>query len=216
MVFALLELPNLTAGAARIVAIVAGLLLLTVIVLLTAPWLAAQVLRLLQHALDTFGYGTNVLADTVDRWGTQAVATLSLLRSIRVYAFTLGWSLLVWLCTFAWFGAFLTAIGLPQRYPLVIVGATFASLAKALPFITIGGFGAHEAGWTLGFSLTGMATATAITSGFAVNILTLLMSVICGGAALLFLSMSIRRATPPVIDATGEAAVDTVGFAKDL
>ena len=99
------------------------------------------------------------------------------------------------MATFAWFGALLSAIGLPQRYPLVVVGSTFASLAKALPFITIGGFGAHEAGWTIGFTLTGMETATAISSGFAVNILTLLMSVLFGGVTLLFIGGSSRSAS---------------------
>ncbi|MFQ5577338.1 MAG: hypothetical protein ACE5G8_10175, partial [Anaerolineae bacterium] len=66
-------------------------------------------------------------------------------------------------------------------------GATFAVLSKAIPFISIGGLGAHEAGWTVGFSLIGFNRATAILSGFAVNILTILSSVLLGAAATLLL-----------------------------
>ena len=96
--------------------------------------------------------------------------------------------------TFAWFGAFLRAIGLRLSYSLTVVGATFGTLAKAIPFLTVGGFGAHEAGWTLGFSLLGMETQPAIASGFSVNILTLCVSIVLGGSAFLFLTLSRARA----------------------
>ena len=119
--------------------------------------------------------------------GQQAVDHFRRIRSTRAYAITLGWSLLTWIGTFGWFAASMQGIGVGQPFGLVVVGATFASLAKAVPFITVGGFGAHEAGWTVGFSLVGMPVSTAIASGFAVNILTLLMSVVFGGTALIFM-----------------------------
>ena len=61
-----------------------------------------------------------------------------------------------------------------------IVGATFAVLTKALPLVTVGGLGAHEAGWTVGFMLVGFDKEIAIATGFAVNILTLLSSLVFG------------------------------------
>ncbi|MCB0132209.1 MAG: hypothetical protein KDD78_15220, partial [Caldilineaceae bacterium] len=111
-----------------------------------------------------------------------------------------------WLAMFACFTAFLSAVRLPQQYSIVIVGSTFATLAKALPLMTIGGFGVHEAGWALGFSLTGMETGLAITSGFAVNILILLTSSCLGGAALLW----INRAKWPLLGR--EPAMAQSGF----
>ncbi|MDH3674261.1 MAG: hypothetical protein OES12_02105, partial [Anaerolineae bacterium] len=57
---------------------------------------------------------------------------------------------------------------------------TFAVLSKAVPFISVGGLGAHEAGWAVGFMLVGLDKTTAISSGFAVNILTLLTSIVFG------------------------------------
>jgi uncharacterized membrane protein YbhN (UPF0104 family) len=123
----------------------------------------------------------------------QAVDRLQKMRTFHIYTFTLGWSLLTWVGTFAWFAAFMQGIGIGQPFGLVVVGATFAMLAKAVPFITVGGFGAHEAGWTLGFSLVGMPVALAIASGFAVNLLTLLASTIFGGGALILMQAQERR-----------------------
>ncbi|MCB0085481.1 MAG: flippase-like domain-containing protein [Caldilineaceae bacterium] len=194
VIFTAWEFSHLDARSAQIVGGVALLLLLSTTLLAAAPWLLNTLLHLLTWLLQRAG-----LSETAQRWvqdaGRQAVITFARIRNWRTYGLTFGWSLLIWLATFAWFGALLSAIGLPQRYPLVVVGSTFASLAKALPFITIGGFGAHEAGWTIGFTLTGMETATAISSGFAVNILTLLMSVLFGGVTLLFIGGSSRSAS---------------------
>lgn len=202
VIFALWELPNLAPNAAQVVGAAAGLLLMTVVGLALAPWLAGMIWHLVRQMASHGRWAQRPLPGTLLNWGEQAVQTLSRLRRVRVYMLSLAWSLLIWLCTFAWFASLMAALGLPQRYPLVVVGATFASLAKALPLITIGGFGAHEAGWTLGFRLTGMETATAITSGFAVNILTLLMSVLFGGAALLFLTRAGRQGQKTTADST--------------
>jgi len=186
--FALLELPNLAVAAARVVGAVAILLLLLTGFLAIAPWLTGRLLGLVRWLVQTNRLAGTRVATHIEQFGQQAFATLARLRHVRTYSLTWVWSLAIWLSTFAWFAAFLRAVGLPERYPLVVVGATFASLAKAIPFITVGGFGAHEAGWTLGFRLTGMATDTAIASGFAVNILTLLVSVVCGGLALIYMA----------------------------
>jgi uncharacterized membrane protein YbhN (UPF0104 family) len=99
-------------------------------------------------------------------------------HGMGVYGRTFFWSVLGWLTTFAWFAAFLHALALPLPYPSVVVGATFATLAKAIPFVTVGGFGAHDAGWAFGFHLVGMPLEAAIASGLVVNLLTLLASLL--------------------------------------
>ena len=199
--FALLELPNLDAGAARIVAVVGGLLVVSVLCLLLAPWLVDTVFTLFDRPALGQGRPDSRFAHLLRKARAQIVPTLRRVRSPRTYAQTLAWSLLVWLAMFACFTAFLAAIRLPQRYAIVIVGSTFATLAKAIPLITIGGFGAHEAGWALGFRLTGMETTTAITSGFAVNILLLLASAVFGGLALLVINLHRRRGDDQVLPA---------------
>lgn len=192
-----LYLPSLAVDAVAVVRVVAILLLASLVVLLAMPWLGRQALRAVHGLAQRLGIAELRISVLLLDVGERAVEALQRMRTPRRYLGTLGWSILVWLATFAWFAAFLEAIGLGMDYPLVIVGATFAMLAKAVPLITVGGFGAHEAGWAVGFGLVGMSGELAIASGFAVNILTLLASVICGGLALLFMWVQNRRATGP-------------------
>ncbi|MEA3336418.1 MAG: lysylphosphatidylglycerol synthase transmembrane domain-containing protein [Chloroflexota bacterium] len=193
--FALLNLNKLSERAESVVSIVAALLLVSLVILAAMPWLGRQIMRFAQGLMQKLGVEKLRWVKYLLRAGWRAVEAFEEMRSFRTYGLTFGWSLLTWLATFAWFAAFMQAIGLPQAYPLVIVGGTFAMLAKAIPFVTVGGFGAHEAGWALGFSLVGMETALAIASGFAVNILTLLASLVFGGASLLWMRFHDRRAS---------------------
>ncbi len=190
--FALIQRSKLLPNALQFVNIVLLALAISIVGLLAMPWLGHVGLTLMRWILSRLGFKESNLYTLADRFGTQMVTTLALMRSPLFYIQIVGWSLLVWLCTFAWFAAFLQAIGLPYPYMLVIVGATFGSLAKAIPFITIGGFGAYEAGWALGFGLTGMDRVTALSSGFTVNILILTTSIIFGGSALLFMALGQR------------------------
>lgn len=187
VVFAWLERQKLTPGAAQVVQIVAILLLLSMILLAAAPWLGRVGLRLAAWLLDRFGLAAGRPGQMLLRSGRRAVSAFERMRTLRSYGLTLGWSLLTWLLTFAWFAAFMVAIGLPTPFTLVVVGSTFGVLAKALPFVTVGGFGAHEAGWAVGFGLVGMETGLAIASGFAVNILTVTASAVFGVGALIFM-----------------------------
>jgi len=196
VVFAFLSLGELNPQAADIVRIVALGLFLSGGLLLLAPWLGEAGFQLLDWIFKVDQQPERRRSQFVLKAQTQVLTTLKRIRNLRIYLLTAGWSILVWLATFAWFSAFMQAIGLPRPYPIVVVGSTFASLAKALPFVTIGGFGAHEAGWTIGFSLTGMETAVAISSGFAVNILTLLTSLVFGGIALIYMGVHRRMETP--------------------
>ncbi len=181
------NLHRLTSSATTAVWAVSMLLIVSLALLLLAPWLGQRVLDSLDWLARRTGLERRRLVHALLSVGQQVVDHFRKICSIRLYAITLGWSLLTWIGTFGWFAASMQGIGVGQPFGLVVVGATFASLAKAVPFITVGGFGAHEAGWTIGFSLVGMPLATAIASGFAVNILTLLMSVVFGGPALIFM-----------------------------
>lgn len=173
--------------SSALVSVVAGLLLLSVLVLAAMPWLGRQAMRVMDSLMARLGLKETRIVALLLRGGWRAVAAFERMRTPRAYVATMAWSLVVWLATFAWFAAFMQAMGLGMPYPEVVIGATFAMLAKAIPFITVGGFGAHEAGWALGFGLLGMPTATAIASGFAVNILTLVASAVFGGFALIYM-----------------------------
>lgn len=200
------NLHRLAPSATSAVWAVGLLLVISLALLLSAPWLGQRVLDALWWLMRRLSLDQRHAVRVVLGVVQQAVDHFRKIRSFRAYAITLGWSLLTWIGTFAWFAASMQGIGVGQPYGLVVVGATFASLAKAVPFITIGGFGAHEAGWTVGFSLVGMPVSIAIASGFAVNILTLLMSVVFGGAALAFMAVQEKRIGRTTEDAQALAA----------
>jgi uncharacterized protein (TIRG00374 family) len=188
VVFTLFELENLDPRAARVVSGVGILLAVSILFLAGAPWFAEIAVRVANRVFAFIGRAESGLAQAIESVGDQAALTFRRMRNVRTYSLTFGWSIVIWLATFAWFWSLMQAIGVGRPYSLVVVGSTFASLAKAIPFVTIGGFGAHEAGWTVGYSLTGMETSVAIATGFAVNILTLLMSVVFGSLALIYMN----------------------------
>lgn len=166
---------------------VVGLLLIPLVILgALLPWLGSTILRGFMWFMQRTGQAERPFIQKLLSGGQKAVAAVGRIHSLKTYSRVFGWSLAGWLTTFAWFAAFMQAINVPVPYPSVIVGATFATLTKALPFITVGGFGAHEAGWTFGFHLIGMSAELAIASGFAVNILTLLASIIVSFVAVCF------------------------------
>jgi hypothetical protein len=181
VVFTWLEKSTLTQTAGQAVTGVMLLLLPVLLVLVCLPWLGERSLRTGEWVLGRL----NLLERKGGQWtlgiGRRAVNAMMQVHHVGTYGWVFLWSILGWLTTFAWFSAFLGAIHVPVRYPLVVVGATLATLSKAIPFVTVGGLGAHEAGWAVGFRLVGMPLTTAIASGFAVNVLTLLAAIIFTG-----------------------------------
>ncbi len=89
-------------------------------------------------------------------------------------------SVSLWIGVFGCFWLVLRAMGYKVSPLEVILGATFAVFSKALPWFTIGGIGAHESGWTIGFLLQGWDKGDAIASGFAVNLFSLIFSALFG------------------------------------
>jgi uncharacterized protein (TIRG00374 family) len=193
VVAALTSLSSLAGWSLWIVLAVALVLLLLVAMLVAVPWLGQRGLGLLDRLLSHGHLKDRRLPRLLLRFAQEAVNAFTAIRSSRTYAHTALWSLLIWLGTFAWFWAFLRSTGIFAEAREMVLGATFAVLSKAIPFVTVGGLGTHEAGWTMGFVLVGFDKQTAIASGFAVNILTLLVSLVCGGLALLGLSLARRR-----------------------
>lgn len=188
VVFAYAELQNLSETTVSIierVAIAGGVISIGI---LFAPWFADFGVRLFETVLNKLGFRDKSIVKAILRLVNDAAAALQRMRRITIYGQTLAWSVAIWLATFAWFDAFLRAIDVPMRYALVVIGATFASVAKAIPLISIGGFGAHEAGWSLGFALVGMEQSLAISTGLAVNLLTLGVSIVFGGICLLYIN----------------------------
>lgn len=197
VIAAALSLSSLPSGAAQIVGVVGAFLLLISVIALSMVQVGEWGLAWLTRLLQWLG-----IADW--KWVTfgltqaqKIVSALMAMNSPWQYLRVFGWSLCVWVMTFLWFYAFLRSMDIHTQLYQMIVGATFAVLSKAIPFISIGGLGAHEAGWTLGFILIGFDSTLAIASGFAVNILTLLTSVVLGSLALLWLRQTCQGSPAP-------------------
>jgi uncharacterized membrane protein YbhN (UPF0104 family) len=177
VVFALLNSANLTRATGSFILSLSLLFIPLLVLGALLPWLGDKGLQAIIWFMQRPGQAERPFCQKLLASGQTAVSVIGRVHKIETYGRVLGWSLAGWLTTFAWFTAFLAAINIPVPLPLVIVGATFATLSKALPLATVGGFGAHEAGWAFGFHLIGMPADLAIASGFAINILTLLASI---------------------------------------
>lgn len=191
----------------------------------TAAWLGGAALVVFAGALSVlalaaFGralagvLGAAARRAGVDRWPpvTRALAfadrtavALSSVRHPRVVIGALGLSLASWLVTFAWLYAFARAFGPALPFERFIVGATFASLSKAIPTPTLGGHGVSEAGWTLGMTLAGWPAPQAIATGLGVSALNLVAVGVFGLPALGWLEHRRRAAalTPNAADRPG-------------
>jgi uncharacterized membrane protein YbhN (UPF0104 family) len=150
------------------------------VVVLTFTWWGTQSLRLFQTLSERFGLASHRLVNFGTEKLAQIIEAFRAVQSPKRYLQVFGWSLFIWAATYAGIFAFLWGIGVETTFPVTVVGSTFAVLSKAVPFISVGSLGAHEAGWAVGFMLVGLDKITAISSGFAVNILTLLTSIIFG------------------------------------
>lgn len=194
IIFATIEQGQLSESASTAVLMVTIVLLGGLSILVFLPWMGEWGLRVFAKLLALFRLENTRVGIILSKFMQRAVDALANLRNVKLYALSFAWSILIWGSTFAWFSAFVHALGFSAyNYAQIVVGSTFAVLAKSLPFLTLGGFGAHEAGWMLGYTLVGMDTATTIASGFAVNILTLATSAIVGGASLIYFSIDARR-----------------------
>jgi len=172
-------------GSVRIVFAAAAAISLGLGVVLAAlPVLGQRILDFLSARLHTHTRLADIWRMRVRPPAQKAIHALDTMRAGQVYWATLLYSVLIWLATYAWFTAFLSGIGAPAAFGDVALGASLAVIAKSLPFSAVGGFGAHEAGWALGFVLLGQPVEMAIVSGLAVNMLTLVASLLCGIASL--------------------------------
>jgi len=155
-------------------------MLLSVVILVVLARFGTLALRLVEAASGRLLPDSRLAAGLLTQMRAAVRAFEVILSQRRRLLPAIAYSLPIWLGTFAWFYAFMIGLGLRVTPVQLVLGATFAVLSKALPLGTVGGFGTHEAGWTVGFMLVGLEREMAIASGFAVNILTLLASLLFG------------------------------------
>ncbi len=168
-------------------------LLLGIAVVGTAllPWLGQYLVRILV-AVTRLSRRPKII-EFVEQEGELAADAFTQLRAPRIYAGVVFTSLVIWVMLFLWIFILVRSIGVNVTLGQSILGSTFGILSKAVPFSSIGGWGAHEVGWTAGFMLLGFPSSLAISSGFAVNTLIIITSAVCGLPGWVTLTSDQRR-----------------------
>ncbi len=184
LTFGMTGLGEMTAQKGQLLMAAWLVMLVSVVVLLLLAWFGTPAIERLETLVGRLVPGSRLMDGLLDQMHAAVHAFQVILSQRRRLLPAIGYSLPIWLGTFAWFYAFMAGLGLRVTAVQLVVGATFAVVSKALPLGTIGGFGTHEAGWTVGFMLVGFERDLAIASGFAVNILTLLASLLFGVSSL--------------------------------
>jgi uncharacterized protein (TIRG00374 family) len=196
IVAALVSLNHLPAAMGYIIMAVALAMAVSIALLLALVSARYRSLALIHSLLERLQWAEHRWVSFGLQKTAQIIEAFEAVHSLRQHVTVFFWSLVIWLCTFLWFQAFLLSVDIHTGFLTMTIGATFAVLSKAIPFISVGGLGAHEAGWTLGFMLIGFDTALAVSSGLAVNLLTLLASLMLGLPSLLLLRYTAPKPHP--------------------
>jgi uncharacterized protein (TIRG00374 family) len=179
------------AASSPVLGIVSAALGLMVIATALMPWLGKYLVQILIWL--TRLTRKPKLIQFIELEGGRAVESFAQLRTPRIYAGVALTSLVIWLMVFGWIFLLIRSLGISVTVDQSILGSTFGILSKAIPFSSIGGWGAHEVGWTAGFMLMGFSKSLAISSGFAVNTLIILTSAVCGLPAWMTLTSDQRK-----------------------
>jgi uncharacterized membrane protein YbhN (UPF0104 family) len=115
---------------------------------------------------------------------TEALATVSVSRPGGA-ALLLGAtasSVAIWLLVFAFYAVLARGAGLPEdlSFAEAAFGSSLAVLFNLLPINGFAGFGTQEAGWQIGFSLVGVSSELALSSGVAAHLVQLFNVVLLG------------------------------------
>jgi hypothetical protein len=106
----------------------------------------------------------------IQRKGYEMAEDFLAIKARSTYIQVTLTSLGSWSMIFLAFYAFLKGFGTEISFLRVVAGSTIAVIANALPISGIGNWGTLEAGWTLGFLMTGLSKENAIATGFGVHI----------------------------------------------
>lgn len=164
-----------------------AMILVAVLILASMVWWGQRLLNLIEWLINRLGLSGSPAVEYVLKALGKVITAFAAIHSFRRYSLAFLWSLCLWLTIFTRFYVFLRGLNLETPLLSTIVGSTFAVMSKSVPFVTFGGIGTHEAGWTIGFMLVGFDKITAISSGFAVNLLTLLTTIVLGISSLAIL-----------------------------
>ncbi len=123
----------------------------------------------------------------------REAANLGMHLSLRALTALVIYTFVIVALQFVLFWCVLRAFGLDLEAAQVIVGASLAQVASALPVATVGSIGTLEIGWTVGFISVGVSMSDAALTGIATQILTLFFSGVFALPAWFFHQSLVKR-----------------------
>lgn len=182
-----------TIPTGRLAGIGMGVLLLGLLTEIRLP----QVLRLAAKGLARFPMPRSLSGERFSSANLSQILEKIALASAQKVAWRtrlLGLLLtsLVWIGMFGLFHATMRSLGHAVHPAQTVLGSSFANLSQLLPINTFGSLGSLEAGWTLGFSLVGIAADRALASALVLHSLVIFLLLAFGSLGYLWLRSSRR------------------------
>lgn len=157
--------------------IILGILALLLGGLLVTPWLIQKITDWLKHH---HYFNKNLIKKGSDAFSQIRTLLLQAVVSGRRFFMLMGNSLLLWFFVYLSMHFIVVAFGQSFLLSETIVASFLASAAAFLPINGIGGFGAVETGWVIGFTALGMNQAVALSSGMISNIMSFVVICLMG------------------------------------
>src|SRR3989344_4591473 len=171
-----------TGMVAGVIAFIGGVVAISAMsIIAIASFYQEPLVRFLSHIEQRFPVRGTLIAQK----GALFIGELRVLREERVYLSAVVFSVVVWLCMFATYGAFFKAVGVTVPLMALTVAGAVQIFVNTLP--NIGGIGTMEAGWLAGFSVGGISSATILSGVIFVDVATLVGTIIFGVIGLLAL-----------------------------
>ncbi|TSC90763.1 MAG: hypothetical protein G01um10142_254 [Parcubacteria group bacterium Gr01-1014_2] len=121
--------------------------------------------------------------ETIKQKTNQFLNAFGRLRNWKTYLKAVVFSLAIWLSMFLAYFFFLKGFGIELGIRAVLIGGAVQIFANTIP--NIGGLGVMEAGWVAGLSVAKIEKSTAIVGALAVDLMTLMGTIIFGLVAFL-------------------------------
>lgn len=171
------ELPNLISDLLSAIAFSAVLVILFFIVLVQGGRTFVESMERLAVRLDLVKIkliccSINGMKEAESRIDAVKIKT-TLILSFQL-------SLLIWISLYLMYYILMRGLGLELSITLIILGTTFAIFTNIVPVPSIGSFGVYEGLWTISFVALGFPKETAIATGLAIHIISIVYFIFLG------------------------------------
>jgi len=156
------------------------LLLVCLFFLFMAVYFGTNVIEVLQKVSGKFKFGESKKVQWLLEKGMEIAESFTVLKSRWKFLEHLSYSLFIWGVRFVLFWLILFGLGIEIGIWLGIIGITLPMISTFLPIQGLGVFGTFEGVFAGSFILLGVATQTAILSGFAFHIVFLTYAIVMG------------------------------------